>query len=112
MNESVMSEPDFGTGKKKFNVYVIGLVLCLVLTLIAFWAVMPPKYSPTITFSLIFIAAILQFLVQVVCFLRLNAATEQSRINLMSFLFTVVVLVAVVAGSLWIMWSLSYNMMH
>ena len=112
MNEHPTSEPDYGTGKKKFNVYFIGVVLCVVLTLIAFTAVISDKLSKSSIFAIIFSAAVLQFLVQVGCFLRLNAKTKQARVNLMCFLFTILILLVVIIGSLWIMWHLNYNMMH
>lgn len=108
----VAAEPDYGTGKKKLNIYIVGILLCIVLTLIPFWAVMTHKLSNASSFTVIFGAAILQFFTQVICFLRLNGKTAQSRINVMSFIFTIVVLVAIIGGSLWIMWALGYHMMH
>ncbi len=112
MSKHHVAEPDYGTGKKNFNVYFIGVVLCVILTVIAFGTVAADKLSKANIFAIIFSAAILQFIVQVGCFLRLNAQTEQGKVNLMSLLFTLVVLVVVIGGSLWIMWHLNYNMMH
>ena len=103
---------DFGTGEKRLSVYLVGLFICVLLTLLAFWIVMAQQYAHWLVFSVIYIAAILQFFVQVICFLRLNLKTTQSRINVMSLLFTGVILLSIVAGSLWIMWNLNYNMLH
>jgi len=105
-------QPDFGTGQKKLSVYITGVVLCVILTLVAFWAVMSDGLLHQHVIAIIFSAAILQFFVQVIFFLRLNAETEQGRINLMAFVFTGVILLAVIGGSLWIMVSLHYFMMH
>ena len=105
-------EPDYGTGKKTFKVYVTGVLLCVILTLIPFGVVMHGDMGRGFMFTVLFACAIIQFLVQVICFLRLNAATEQSKANLMSFIFTVVILAVIVGGSLWIMYHLNYNMMH
>lgn len=105
-------QPDYGTGHKKLSVYLVGLVSCTILTLIAFGAVMAKKFSPAETLVIIFVAAVVQFLVQVICFLRLNTQTEQAKMNVMSIVFTLVVLVAIVLGSVWIMWGLNYYMMH
>ena len=64
------------------------------------------------TFLIILGIAVAQVIVQVICFLRLNAQTEQGKMNLMSFIFTIIILGVVVLGSLWIMVNLGYNMMH
>ena len=106
------SEPDYGTGKKSFKVYMTGIVLCVILTLIPFAVVMHGALARGVMFAILFACAIAQFLVQVICFLRLNASTEQSKANLMSFIFTIVILAVIVGGSLWIMYHLNYNMMH
>ncbi len=108
----VAAEPDFGTGKKKLNIYAFGILLCVILTLIPFWAVMKHDLSIPVAFVVIFLSAFLQFLTQVICFLRLNGKTEQSRMNVMSFVFTIIILIAIIAGSLWIMWALHYHMMN
>ncbi len=106
------SEPDFGTGKKSFKTYLTGIILCIVLTLIPFGIVMHGKMARAAAFVTIMICALVQFFVQVTCFLRLNSNSEQGKLNIMAFLFTVVILVVLVGGSLWIMSNLNYNMMH
>ena len=108
----ILAEDTYGTGKKKLSIYLFGMVLCVILTLISFFTVMYSTLSVIVILAVISISAILQFIVQVVCFLRLNAKNEQSRMNLMSFVFTLVILFVLIGGSLWIMWSLRYYMMH
>jgi cytochrome o ubiquinol oxidase subunit IV len=105
------AEPDYGMRKKTFSVYFSGVLLCIVLTLIPFAAVSHHAFSKPVTFLIIFLSAIIQFFVQVICFLRLNKKTEQGTINVWSFAFTGLVLLIIVGGSLWIMWNLNYNMM-
>lgn len=112
MGQHQVSEPDFGTGKKKLGVYLIGFLICSLLTLIAFWAVVSATYTKRETFLIIYSAACLQFFVQLIFFIRLNTETKQGRTNIMSFIFTLVILTSVILGSLWIMWNLNYNMMH
>lgn len=107
-----ISQPDYGTGQKKLSTYVMGVVICAVLTLIAFWVVIAMPFSRVITFSIIYAAAIIQFFIQVIYFLRLNTQTEQGQMNVMAFIFTGVILLSIVVGSLWIMWNLGYNMVH
>lgn len=111
MEHHEVSHSDYGTGQKKLSIYVLGLISCVVLTLIAFGIVMLNDYSTWAKFTVIYIAACIQFLVQVVCFLRLNTQTEQARLNVMAIIFTVVILVTIIVGSLWIMWNLNYYMM-
>lgn len=105
------NQPDFGVGEKKTGIYVSGFIGCCILTLVAFWAVMSGRFSNTLIFSIIYPAAIIQFLVQAICFLRLNTQTAAGKKNVMSFVFTGVILVTIILGSLWIMWTLNYNMM-
>lgn len=111
MANSIQHEPDYGTGKKSLSVYLTGVILCVILTLVAFMAVMRPDLPDGPTFVIIFSAAILQLFVQVFCFLRLNGKTEQGRVNLISFMFSILILLVVIIGSLWIMYNLNYNMM-
>jgi cytochrome o ubiquinol oxidase subunit IV len=104
-------QSDYGTGEKKLGIYIIGLICCVFLTLIAFGAVMTNLFSRWQVFTIIYAAAIIQFFVQVICFLRLNTKTEQGQINIMSIIFTFIILFSIVAGSLWIMWNVNYYMM-
>jgi len=104
-------ESDYGTGQKKLGIYFMGLVFCTILTLLAFWTVMASKFSKGEMLFIIGSAALIQFVVQLLFFLRLNTQTEQGRINVVSIVFTGVILVTIVFGSLWIMWNLNYNMM-
>jgi cytochrome o ubiquinol oxidase operon protein cyoD len=105
-------QPDYGTGQKKLSIYVYGLVACILLTILSFWAVMANPFSKHAILAIIFASAIVQFLVQVICFLRLNTSTEQGLNNVLSIVFTFVILVTIIAGSLWIMWNVNYYMMH
>lgn len=104
-------QPDYGTGQKKLSIYIAGVISCIILTLVAFWAVISGALPRGHTFLVIFGAAIVQFFVQVICFLRLNTSSPQARANVLAFVFTIVILVCVIVGSLWIMWDLGYRMM-
>lgn len=112
MADNKQLQPDYGTGQKKLSIYLVGVFFCVVLTLIAFGAVMTDKYSHLTTFAIIFSAAVIQFFIQVIFFLRLNTQTEQGKVNVMAFIFTGVILLCIIAGSLWIMWNLNYYMMN
>jgi len=107
-----MNEADYGTGQKKLGMYLMGFISCSLLTLLSFWSVMSQRFSKFELLAVIFSSALIQFLVQVICFLRLTTETEQGKTNIMTFLFTVVILISIIVGSLWIMWNLNYYMMH
>jgi cytochrome o ubiquinol oxidase subunit IV len=52
----------------------------------------------------------LQLVVHLVCFLHMSRSSEGGW-NLISFVFTLVILFIVVALSVWIIWSMHFNMM-
>ncbi|HBD7058725.1 TPA: cytochrome o ubiquinol oxidase subunit IV [Legionella pneumophila] len=112
MEHHGIKEPDYGTGQKKVGLYLVGFISCSFLTLLSFWVVMSHIFSKTEVLTLIFSSACIQFLVQVICFLRLSTQTQQGRTNVMTFLFTGVILTSIILGSLWIMWNLNYYMVH
>jgi len=112
MKHNEISESDYGAGEKKIGLYFIGFISCSVLTLFSFWSVMSQRFSKLEVLTLILCSALIQFLVQVIFFLRLTTQTQQGRTNIMTFLFTGVILTSIICGSLWIMWNLNYYMMH
>lgn len=112
MSEHHDIQPDYGTGQKRLSIYLTGVVLCVVLTLISFWTVLGNQLSRGQILTVIYLSAIAQFFVQLICFLRVNTQTHQGRVNVMTLVFTGVVLLTVVAGSLWIMWNLNYYMVN
>src|SRR5690606_29899473 len=102
----------YGTGEKTLPVYVAGVIACVFLTLLPFAAIMRPMLPKSATLGIIFTAALAQFIIQLACFLQLNTRTEQARLNLQSFALCLFILFVLIAGSMWIMVNLSYNMMH
>lgn len=103
---------DYGTHNKTFSVYAVGFVLCIILTLIPFYVVIEQTLSKTAMLEVLLLSAVLQFLVQVICFLRFHGKTEQGLLNIYTLIFTGVVCVVILGGSLWIMSNLNYFMMH
>ena len=98
-------------GVKTLKSYIIGLLLSLILTLTSFTLVGYRLMSTVHLYLFLVLLALVQLFVQVICFLRLNASPA-GRWNLMPFLFTILVVLVLVIGSLWIMINLNYNMMH
>lgn len=98
--------------KSVLKSYVIGFVLSILLTVAAFVLVEQHQLTPVYLYIVLAILAVLQLIVQVVFFLRLNARTSDSRWDLIAFLFTLLVIGILVSGSLWIMYNLNYNMVN
>ena len=103
---------DQSTGSSHGSVasYIVGFIFSIIITCLAFYLVAYQVSTVEIRIISIVILALLQLLVQLVFFLHLNFSS-QARWNLVTFLFTAVVVLILVFGSLWIMWSLNYNMM-
>lgn|SRR3989338_4172407 len=110
-NDDQQYGTEFGTGRKTLVTYLIGFVLCLILTIIPFLLVGKHVLADETLFVVISILAVIQLLVQVIFFLRLNASPT-GKWTSMSFVLTLMIVVILVFGSLWIMYNLNYYMMH
>ena len=94
--------------------YVIGFVLSIVLTAIPFGLVMDSNhfsFSAGTVLAAILALAVVQVFVHVVYFLHMDRSAEQ-RWNVVAFAFTMMILVIVVSGSVWIMHNATGNMEH
>ena len=105
-------QSDYGTSQKHFGVYVFGFITCIILTLVAFYGVMHPSLSRHQLFTLVFGTALVQFIVQAICFLGLNVKTLQGKMNVTSLIYTMIVAGTTIFGSIWIMYNLNYFMMN
>jgi len=91
--------------------YVIGFVLSVILTVIPFWLVMGEVLESRVwTVALIMLFGAVQIVVHMVYFLHMNRKSEGGWI-LMSLLFTGIIIVIALVGSLWVMHHLDTNMM-
>jgi len=100
---------EHGHGSRKS--YLIGFALSAILTIIPFWLVMArPLADPGATAVLVILFAVAQILVHTICFLHVNTSGEGGW-TLLAYIFTGVLLVITIAGSLWIMYHLNSNMM-
>lgn len=91
--------------------YVIGFVLSVILTVIPFWLVMGEVLESRVwTVALIMIFGAIQIVVHMVYFLHMNRKSEGGWI-LSSLLFTGIIIVIALVGSLWVMHHLNTNMM-
>ena len=91
--------------------YATGFVLSVVLTAIPFWLVMARAIpDPTVMAVVLLGFAAVQIVVHMVFFLHLDAKSEGGW-NMLALIFTAVLLVIMLAGSLWVMRHLDANMM-
>jgi len=97
--------------KKPLVAYVVGFILSVVLTLLAYLTVTSHAFSAPVTITLILSFAVVQLYVQLIFFLHLGTESRP-RWRLVALAFGVLVVAIVVFGSLWIMDNLNYNMMH
>ena len=95
---------------KTIKSYVIGFILSIVLTLIAYFLVIDNMLSRNPLLATIIILALLQMWIQLKFFLHIGHESYP-RWKLLSFLFMGLVLFILVFGSLWIMSELNYNVM-
>ncbi|OPH57522.1 cytochrome o ubiquinol oxidase subunit IV [Paenibacillus ferrarius] len=85
--------------------YILGFALSIILTIIPLVVVMNHMLNRTGTLVLILIMAILQFCVQLLFFMHVKEG-ENAKWNIMALIFGLVILITIVAGSIWIM---TYN---
>ncbi|TWT22440.1 cytochrome o ubiquinol oxidase subunit IV [Luteimonas marina] len=91
--------------------YLTGFVLSVLLTAIPFWLVMAKVLpTPTITTLVVLAFAMVQVVVHMVYFLHMNPKSEGGW-NLLALIFTAVLLVIVLIGTLWVMHHMNSNMM-
>ena len=110
MNRSVAPAHGHGHGNKKQH-FVVGSVLAIVLTVVPFWLVMTGAlHSQGATALTIFICAMVQIVVHVFYFLHVDARSEDGW-TLMATIFTGIIVVLTIVGSIWVMYHLDTNMM-
>ena len=97
-------------GHGSLKSYIIGFILSIVLTIVPYIMVVHHSFAvETILISIVAIA-IVQLLIQLIFFLHLDTKNGESN-NSLAFIFTVIIIVILVTGSLWIMYNMNYNMM-
>ena len=102
---------DDGHAHSTFSGYMLGFVLSVVLTAIPFWLVMSGMLpSKQITALVIMAFAVVQIVVHMIYFLHMSPKSEGGW-NLLALLFTVMLVVIALSGSLWVMYHLNHNMM-
>ncbi|MFJ1258871.1 cytochrome o ubiquinol oxidase subunit IV [Cupriavidus sp. CuC1] len=94
-----------------FKGYMTGFVLAVVLTAIPFWLVMVKVFDKSSTTALLLLGcAAVQIVVHMIYFLHMNARSEGGW-TMLALIFTIVLVVIALSGSLWVMFHLDQNMM-
>jgi cytochrome o ubiquinol oxidase subunit IV len=91
-------------------IYTIGLVLAVILTVTSFWVANTTLlWAPGIPLGLT-VLAVAQMGVHLVFFLHITSGPDNTN-NVLALAFGLLIVILVVIGSLWIMFSLNSNMM-
>ena len=99
------------TGHGSLKGYLTGFVLSVILTAVPFWLVMTGAIdNKQATAFVIMALAGVQIVVHMIFFLHMTPSSEGGW-SMLALIFTIVVLVIVLSGSLWVMYHLNVNMM-
>lgn len=90
--------------------YLIGFGLSVVLTAIPFWLVMTGALAPQVTGLIVVAFAAVQIVVHMIFFLHMNGKAEGGW-TMLAMMFTIIIVVITLSGSLWVMYHLNTNMM-
>jgi cytochrome o ubiquinol oxidase subunit IV len=98
-------------GEITLSGYLTGFGLSVVLTAIPFWLVMSGVLGDKQVTALVIMAfAAVQIVVHMIYFLHMNTTSEGGW-TVMALIFTIVMVVIALTGSLWVMHHLNINMM-
>ena len=88
-----------------------GFVLSVILTAIPFWLVMGEVLDDTRTTGIVIMTlAAAQIVVHMIYFLHMNTKSEGGW-TFLALLFTLILVVITLVGSIWVMYHLDQNMM-
>jgi cytochrome o ubiquinol oxidase operon protein cyoD len=106
-----MSDDAHGQSHGTPRSYLIGFALSVILTAIPFWLVMTGVLNNKLATELaITTLAVAQIVVHMVYFLHMNTRAEHGW-SIMALIFTLILVVIALIGSLWIIYHLNANMM-
>ncbi len=98
--------------QKILGFYLTGLVLSVIFVVLAYHLVTQHQLPKESLYIAVVVLGVLQLVTQIICFLRLGKSNPEDKSwNWVALVFTFIVIVIVVTGSLWIMYNLNYNMM-
>ena len=95
---------------RELKAYAVGYILSLALTAAAFAAVRWPSFEAKTVFGLVLALGLVQMMVQFRCFLHISLK-RSSRHDLQLILFSTLIIVLMVSGTLVILFNLRGRMM-
>jgi cytochrome o ubiquinol oxidase operon protein cyoD len=101
---------DNGQQHGTLHSYLVGYAAAAILTIGAFAAAQSGALTPASVTAAITVLAVGQMLVHLIFFLHISTTPNQ-RINILAFAVTMLIVLLIVGGSLWIMSHLQSNMM-
>jgi cytochrome o ubiquinol oxidase operon protein cyoD len=102
---------DDGRDHGSMKSYLIGFFLSVILTAIPFWLVMTGAIeNKNWTIAIVVAFAVVQIVVHMIYFLHMNT-TSDAGWTMMALIFTIIIVVIALSGSLWVMYHLNVNMM-
>ncbi|MFN4208114.1 MAG: cytochrome o ubiquinol oxidase subunit IV [Agrobacterium albertimagni] len=105
------SHDSTGHDHGSYRSYLMGFVLAAILTIIPFAVVMSGGFDSRVLTAVTVIGfAVVQVLVHMVYFLHMNTRSDEGW-TMLSMIFTIIVVVIMIAGSVWVMFNLNTNMM-
>lgn len=100
-----------GAAHGSFRGYMIGFLLSVVLTIIPFWLVMGDVFGNNmVTAVFVLELGVVQIFVHMYYFLHMNTKSEGGW-TMMALIFTVVIVLIALIGSMWVMHHLNTHMM-
>ena len=104
-------DPHGGAAHGSRKGYWIGFLLSVLLTAPAFGLVMSGVLTdPRLTAGIVMALAMVQIVVHMIYFLHMNTKSEAGW-TMMALIFTAIIVVIVISGSLWVMYHMNLNMM-
>jgi cytochrome o ubiquinol oxidase operon protein cyoD len=96
-------DTEYGASHGTLANYIIGFVLSIILTLGAYEIVVNHVFSNA---GAIILIAVAQLIVQLIFFLHLSTKSH-ARWNVLALIFTIVIIMILLVGSLWVMNNLT-----
>jgi cytochrome o ubiquinol oxidase operon protein cyoD len=93
-----------------YNAVILGFILSFLLTFALYRTVDRDHLEGFLLIGSLFGLSFLQTIIQLIFFLHLGTESRPQWLSI-SFIFTVLVIVIVIGGSLWIINNLNYNLM-
>jgi cytochrome o ubiquinol oxidase operon protein cyoD len=102
---------DDGASHSTLKGYMTGFFLAVFLTAVPFWLVMGKVIPNAQTLAIVVMFfAVIQIVVHMIYFLHMNTKSEGGW-NMLALIFTLVLVVITLTGSIWVMFHLNSNMM-